>query len=93
MTVPFSPRDPVTQRKGDCPLLPAGPGGSVTLDQDTNRPVTILRNPRTGQIRAILRGAAAAPESVDATVSALSLDPGLERLTSRGIPDPEGWTQ
>ena len=71
----------------------SGPGGSVTLDQGTNRPVTILRNPRTGQIRAILRGAAAAPESVDATVSALSLDPGLERLSSRGIPDPEGWTQ
>ena len=71
----------------------SGPGGSVTLDQDTNRPITILRNPRTGQIRGILRGAAAAPPNVDATVSALSLDPGLERLTSRGIPGPDDWTQ
>ena len=71
----------------------SGPGGSVTLDQDTNRPITILRNPRTGQIRGILRGAAAAPQNVDATVSALSLDPGLERLTSRGIPGPDDWTQ
>ena len=70
-----------------------GPGGSVTLDQDTDRPVTILRNPRTGQIRAILRGAQAAPQNLDATVSALSLAPGLERLTSRGIPDPDDWTQ
>ena len=70
-----------------------GPGGSVTLDQDTDQPVTILRNPRNGQIRAILRGAEAAPPSVDATVSTLSLDPGLERLTSRGIPDPDDWTQ
>ena len=71
----------------------SGPGGSVTLDQNTNRPVTILRNPRSGQIRAILRGAAAVPPDVNATVSALSLDPGLERLTSRGIPDPEDWTR
>ena len=71
----------------------SGPGGSVTLDQDTNRPVTILRNPRTGQIRAILRGAEAASGNLDATVSALSLGPGLERLTSRGIPDPEDWTR
>ena len=70
-----------------------GPGGSVTLGQDTDRPVTILRNPRTGQIRAILRGADAASQNLDATVSALSLAPGLERLTSRGIPDPDDWTQ
>ena len=71
----------------------AGPGGVVTLDQHTDSPVTILRNPRTGQIRAILRGAEAALPNLDSTVSALSLDPGLERMTSRGIPDPEDWTQ
>ena len=39
----------------------SGPGGSVTLGQDSSRPVTILRNPRTGQIRGILRGSAATP--------------------------------
>jgi len=71
----------------------SGPGGAVMLDQSINRPVTILRNSRTGQIRAVLRGAEAAPHNVDAAVSALSLDPGLERLTSRGIPDPEDWTR
>ena len=71
----------------------SGPGGSVTLDQDTDSPVTLLRNPRSGQVRAILRGAEATPPNLDATVSALSLDPALERLTSRGIPDPEDWTQ
>ena len=71
----------------------SGPGGSVTLDQDTNRPVTILRNPRTGQIRAILRGAEAAVQNVEATASALFSDPGIERLTSRGVPDYEDWTQ
>ena len=33
----------------------SGPGGAVTMDEDTNRPVTILRNPATGQVRGILR--------------------------------------
>ena len=55
--------------------------------------MVILRNPRTGQVRGFVHGAEAAPQNVDATVSALSLDPGLERLTSRGIPDPEDWTK
>ena len=71
----------------------SGPGGSDTLDEETDRPVTILRNSRTGQIRGILRGSAATPPNLDITVSALSLDPGLERLTSRGIPDPDDWAQ
>ena len=71
----------------------SGPGGSDTLDEETDRPVTILRNSRTGQIRGILRGSAATPPNLDITVSALSLDPGLERLTSRGIPDAEDWTR
>ena len=71
----------------------SGPGGSTTLDHGTHRPVTILRNPQTGQIRAILRGPEATPAHLDATVSALSLDPGLERWTSRGIPGPDDWTR
>ncbi|MYI46655.1 MAG: hypothetical protein F4123_09825, partial [Gemmatimonadetes bacterium] len=33
----------------------AGPGGSVTLDADTDLAMAILRNPRTGQVRGILR--------------------------------------
>ena len=32
-----------------------GPGGSVTLDGESNLPMAILRNPRTGQVRGILR--------------------------------------
>ena len=71
----------------------SGPGGSVTLDQDTNRPVTILRNPRTGQIRAILRDRSAADLASDNAVSALSREPGMEAMTSRGIPDPDDWTR
>ena len=71
----------------------SGPGGSVTLDQDTSGPVTILRNPRTGQIRGILRGATHAALTQGNRASALSLDAGLEMWTSRGIPDPQDWTR
>ena len=71
----------------------SGHGGSVTLDQDTDRPVTILRNARTRQIRAILRDAQVTPRNLDATVSAQSVETGLERLTSRGIPSPNDWAQ
>ena len=71
----------------------SGPGGSVTLDQDADRPVSILRNPRSGQIRGILRGSAATGLARDDVVSALTREPGLEVLTSRGIPDREDWTR
>ena len=71
----------------------SGPGGSVTLDRQADRPVSILRNPRSGQVRGILRGSAATGLAGDDTVSALSREPGLEVLTSRGIPDREDWTR
>ena len=69
----------------------SGPGGSVTLDQDSDRPVSILRNPRTGQIRGILRGSEARDLARADTVSALTREPGMEVMTSRGIPDREDW--
>ena len=69
----------------------SGPGGSVTLDKESDRSVTILRNPRTGEIRGILRDLPAGDGSGDDTASALALEPGLEVLTSRGIPGPEDW--
>ena len=71
----------------------SGPGGSVTLDRDSDRPVSILRNPRTGQIRGILRGSAATGLVRDDAVSTLSREPDLEVLTSHGIPDREAWTR
>ncbi len=71
----------------------SGPGGSVTLDQDADRPVSILRNPRSGQVRGILRGSGATRLARDDMVSALTREPGLEVLTSRGIPDREDWTR
>ena len=58
----------------------AGRGESVTLDQSTNSPMTILRDPVTGQVRAILR---------QPRVAAMGLvdEPGLVTLFSRGIPE------
>ena len=58
----------------------AGRSESVTLDQSTNSPMTILRDPVTGQVRAILRQPrVAAMGAVD--------EPGLVTLFSRGIPE------
>ena len=70
----------------------SGPRGSVTLDEDTNRPMAIVRDPGTGRVRGILRdlprnsgnpAAAAARTAVARGV----LDPNLEVLFSRGLPD------
>ncbi len=67
----------------------AGPGGSVTLDGNGGLRMAILRNPRTGQVRGILRGAAAAAA---ARAAADGTGPrGLEVLFSRGIPDRGAW--
>ena len=71
----------------------SGPGGSATLDDKTDRPMTILRNSRTGQIRGILRDGSAAALARDDAVSALSREPDMEALNSRGIPDSEDWTR
>lgn len=69
----------------------SGPGGTVTLDGDTDRPMVILRNPRNGQVRGFLRDpppAALAGSAVD--IAALAPERGLEALFSRGLPRPGG---
>ncbi len=77
----------------------SGPGGSFTLDKSSDRAAAILRDPLTGQVRGIFRDAPlslldaagmAAPLGPTAA-AALSLEPGLEVLASRGIPRPEDW--
>ena len=68
-----------------------GPGGSATLDQNSNRPMTILRNPRTGQVRGILRGPPEAASPQDDAAAPVQKAPDLEELFSRGIPDAEAW--
>ena len=69
----------------------SGPAGNVTLDADSDVPMVILRDPRTGQVRGILRDppitTEMAADAVGVTVS------GLEVLFSRGIPGAAAWSR
>ena len=68
----------------------SGPEGSFTLDEASDRPLAILRDLRTGRVRAVLRGPAAVLAAQGDT-TARSGEPGLEVLFSRGIPISEAW--
>ena len=68
------------------------PGGFFTMDGNTDRPMVILRNPQSGQVRGFLRdipGKAMVASKIAA--DALSSEPGLEALFSRGIPGAEAY--
>ena len=67
-----------------------GPGGSVTLNGDSDIPMAILRDPRTGQVRGILRDPPPATQAA-ADVAGQGVGTGLDVLFSRGIPDTEAW--
>jgi hypothetical protein len=70
--------------------LMAPDGRTATLDGSTHRPMTILRDSRTGRVRALLGG-------VDSAVGAdvggpeLATAMGALSITSRGIPDGRDW--
>ena len=68
----------------------SGPNGTVTLDGDTDNPMAILRDPVTGQVRGFLRDL---PPQTQAAMDAAerAIEPGLQVLFSRGIPDPTEW--
>ncbi len=62
-----------------------GPGGSASLDRDSQDPLTILREAATGRIRGIVDDPATmAVRSASATAGGQE----FEALFSRGIPDP-----
>ena len=66
-----------------------GPKGSVTLDGESDIPMAILRDPRTGQVRGILRDP---PLATEVAADAIGVSaPGLEVLFSRGIPGGGAW--
>ena len=68
----------------------SGPKGSFTLDAGSDRPSAIMRDPRTGQVRAILSNLP--PEiRTAADAGGLAPEPGLEVLFSRGVPDAAAW--
>ena len=82
----------------------SGPGGTATLEGANGPPAAILRDPRSGRVRAIVRdltsfdggqggrgtlaGAAADPASI---ASILPDAADLEVLVSRGIPSANQW--
>lgn len=63
----------------------SGRGRSDTLDMDTNRPMAILRDPVTGQVRRVVRKLPPGHAGFEAAAS-LAADAGLEVVFSRGIP-------
>jgi len=71
-------------------LTLSGPGGSFTLDGESDLPAAIVRNPATRQVRAVLRDPSSAGLA-GAVAEVLALDPALEVRISRGIPDPADW--
>jgi hypothetical protein len=69
----------------------AGPGGTFALNDDSDLPTAILRDPRTGRVQAILRET---PVPVGAAMDAATrsaAEPALEVLFSRGMPDAAAW--
>ena len=69
----------------------SGPGGSATLDSDTDIPMTVLLDPVNGQVRAILRDL---PQADAAAALAPQAGPdSLDVLFSRGIPDAAAWSR
>ena len=65
----------------------SGPGGTAVLDETTNRAMAILRDPVTLQVHAILSDFPAGGSDMSVSARATVVDPGLETLFSRGIPD------
>ena len=69
----------------------SGRGGSATLDETTDRPMAIVRDPRSGKILAFLRDPLAAAPAGVRDVAGRSGAPGLRILLSRGLPDVAAW--
>ena len=69
----------------------SGPAGEVVLDGDTNRPMAILRDPASGQVRGFFSELPQNVGTAAAAAAAIDAEPGLRVLFSRGIPDPAAW--
>ena len=71
-------------------LVLSGPDGSVEMTEGSEPPVAILRDPQTGQVRAILTDLPAGPLAQSAA-GARALEPGLEVMVSSGLPGASAW--
>ncbi len=69
----------------------AGPGGSFALNDDSDVPTAILRDPRTGRVRGILREVPPPARAAMDAAGRSAAVPELEMLFSRGLPDAEAW--
>ena len=74
-------------------LALAGPGGAVEMMENTEPAMAILRNPGTGQVRAVLRNLPALTSGfvTPSDLNLPTLEPGLEVIVSRGVPDTTAW--
>ena len=70
-------------------LTMTGPGGSATLTTESDIPMALLRDPRTGQMRGFVRGRDAVDLAAGRTTEWSRL--GLEAIFSRGVPGPADW--
>ena len=68
----------------------SGPGGSVEIGEGTAPPMAILRDPGTGEVRAIFRDLPSGPLAQSAAED-LAPEPGLEVLVSSGLPAASAW--
>ena len=64
----------------------SGPGGTATLDESTDRPMSIYRD-GDGKVRAILQGDPVQANGAPGQLAGVALDV----VTSRGIPSPAAW--
>ncbi len=69
----------------------SGPAGSTAMDLLTDRPMAIVRDPQSRQVRAILRGEDATDLVGVAADAVGQPGPPLQVIFSRGIPDAEAW--
>ncbi|MXW66480.1 MAG: hypothetical protein F4Z72_05675 [Gemmatimonadales bacterium] len=68
----------------------SGPGGSVEIAEGSEPPMAILRDPDTGQVRAIFRDLPSGPLA-ESAAAARAPEPGLEVMVSSGLPGASAW--
>ena len=68
----------------------SGPTGSVEMREGSEPPMAILRDPATGQVRAIFRDLPSGPLAHSAA-DARAPEPGLEVTVSSGLPGAAAW--
>ena len=71
----------------------AAPGRVVEMMRNSEPPMAILRDPVTGRVRAVLRNLSDLPAGPVAPgdLNLPALEPGLEVIVSRGVPDTTAW--